>query len=54
MQNEKMIRAEIEELRGKLNEKMASSNNRMPDPETMELSKKMDELLNRLNEVQGE
>jgi len=51
MQNEKTIRAEIEVLRDKLNEKMFNSDKRMPDPETLELSKRMDELLNRLNEV---
>ena len=54
MDNEKIIREEIEVIRKKLNEKMFSSNTRMPDPETMELSKKMDELLNRLNEVTKE
>ena len=54
MQDEKTIRAEIEVLRKKLNEKMVNSDTRMPDPETMELSKKMDELLNSLKEVSGE
>lgn len=52
MQDEKKIREEIEELRKKLNEKVINSDKRMPDPETMELSKKMDELLNKLNEVE--
>ena len=52
MQDEKAIREEIEELRKKLNEKVVNSDKRMPDPETMELSKRMDELLNMLNEVQ--
>ncbi len=51
MQEEKTIRAEIEALREKLNEKMVSSNRRMPDSEMLELSRKMDELLNNLNKV---
>ena len=51
MQTEKEILEEIEIVREKLNEKVANTVNRMPDFETMELSKKMDELLNRLDEV---
>lgn len=51
MQDEKEIREEIEVLRKKLNEKVISSDKRMPDPVILELSKKMDELLNSLNEV---
>ena len=51
MQDEKAIREEIEVLRKKLNEKMNSNAGRMPAPDTLELSKRMDELLNRLNEV---
>lgn len=54
MLDEKVIRAEIEVLRERLNEKMANNDKRMPDAETMELSRKMDELLNKLNEVVNE
>jgi len=51
MQNEEVIRAEIEVLRKKLNEEVVNSENRMPNSETLKLSKRMDELLNMLNEV---
>lgn len=50
MLDEKIVREEIEVLRKKLNAKMLNSENRMPDSETLELSKRMDELLNSLNE----
>jgi len=53
MHDEKTIRAEIEVVRKELNEKMANNDNRMPDAETLKLSKRMDELLNNLNEVLG-
>ena len=53
MLDEKVIREEIEVIRKKLNEKMVNSENRMPDSETLKLSKRMDELLNSLNEVLG-
>ena len=51
MQKEKEILEEIEIVREKLNEKVANTINRMPDSETMELSKKMDELLNQLEKL---
>jgi len=51
MQTEKEILEEIEIVREKLNSKVANTINRMPDSETLELSKKMDELLDRLDEV---
>lgn len=50
MQSSKQqIMQEIEGLRLKLNEKVANNKNRMPDLETMNLSRRMDELLNKLN-----
>ena len=51
MQTEKEILEEIEIVREKLNEKVANTVNRMPDSETMELSKRMDELLNFLEAI---
>lgn len=54
MQDKDKIREELEALREKLNEKMLNTDTRMPDPETMELSRKMDELLNKLNETTKE
>jgi len=54
MQNEKKIREEIEILRKELNDRMFNSDGRMPDSKTMELSKRMDELLNELNELTDE
>ena len=51
MQTEKEILEEIEMVRAELNEKVANAVNRMPDSETMELSKRMDELLNLLEEI---
>lgn len=48
MQTEKEIREEIEIVRKQLNEKIKSSCTRIPDAEMMELSKKMDTLLNLL------
>jgi len=54
MLDEKTIREEIEVIRKKLNEKMVNSESRMPDPETLELSKRMDELLNSLNKILAE
>lgn len=48
MQNEKEIRREIEALRKKLNEEVNTSDNRVPSSEMLELSQKMDELLNNL------
>lgn len=53
MQTEKEILEEMEKVREKLNKKVSNTVNRMPDSETMELSKKMDELLNKLDEVTG-
>ena len=51
MQTEKEILEEIEMVREKLNDKVANAVNRMPDSETMELSKRMDELLNLLEAI---
>lgn len=51
MQTQKEILEEIEVVREKLNEKVANTINRTPDEETMKLSKRIDELLNRLEEL---
>ena len=51
MQNEQQIREEIEVLRKKLNEMVVNEATRMPDPETLNLSNRMDELLNKLSEL---
>lgn len=48
MQNKEEIRAEIEELREKLNFKVANNEDRIPDLETIELSHRIDDLLNLL------
>ncbi len=48
MQTREQIRDEIEKIRGILNKKMLNNTNRKPDQETMELSRRMDELLNLL------
>ncbi len=48
MQTRKQIHDEIERIRGILNAKMLNTTSRMPDRETIELSHKMDELLNLL------
>lgn len=50
MKSKDQIREEIEILRKKLNEKTKENIGRTPNEETMELSRKIDELLNLLNE----
>ena len=51
MRNIAEIKNEIEVLRNKLNERMEESESRVPNEKVMELSKKMDELLNELADV---
>ena len=50
MKSKDQIREEIEILRKKLNEKTKENLGRTPDEETMEISRKIDELLNLLDE----
>ena len=50
MESKAEIREKIEILREKLNEKTKENLGHIPDKETMELSREIDELLNRLNE----
>jgi len=50
MKSKDQIREEIEILRKKLNEKTKENIGHTPDEETMVLSRKIDELLNLLNE----
>lgn len=45
------IKNEIEVVRAKLNQKIISNESRIPNAEVMELSKRMDELLNELSFV---
>ena len=50
MESKAEIREKIEILRKKLNEKTKDNLGSTPDKETMELSREIDELLNRLTE----
>ena len=50
MRHPREIRSEIEKLRNELNVMMSKSKNRIPNSEVMELSERMDALLNELEE----
>ena len=51
MRPENEVRKEIEELRTKLNLKVKENQNRIPSLELIEVSQRMDKLLNELNDA---